>query len=141
MIGFIIWLLMAYIVGQMVYIYNSDVKIKAKCKSKSWSDTIAILWWVVWEKHKSRYRWSDLEDVVDEVKETTVDFAKQAKTQMNDVVEDIKQESAKVVNKAKSEVKKATTRNTSSKKSNTKKTTSQTQKASAKAKTVAKKKG
>jgi len=140
MIWFIIRLLIAYVVGQAVYIYNSDAKIRAKCKAKSWLDAIGILLITVWEKHKFWYKDSDLEDIVDEARANGVDLAKQAKAQAVEAVSELEDKAHEVVANAKAQVTKATKKTAAAKKSTAKKAPAKVNKAAPKGKTTAKKK-
>lgn len=112
------WLLIIlwfYIIWQMVYIYNSDSMIKAKCKGKSLREIIYLLWLIIWENHKEWYFGSKLEDIVDEVNKSWSDLAHQAKSQARDLIQDIKTESSRVYHKATSSSESTTSKSQSSK--------------------------
>jgi hypothetical protein len=146
MLKTIILIVVVYLVAQCVYVYNTDAKLRAKIKDKSWGETIGALLSKVIDNHKFWYKDSDLEDVVEDIKKDGAKVVAKAKVKGAELIADAKEEATEVVAvakktvaKAKAEVAKAKAKAAPAKKSAAK-APAKVNKSAPKAKTATKKK-
>lgn len=87
----VVILLAGYLLGQCIYVYHTDAKLRAKCKDKSLSNCLHLLIVYVWKMHQERYRNSKAEEMVDDLTQEAREFRQEVQRETNDLADDLSQ--------------------------------------------------
>lgn len=83
----VVILLAWYLLGQCVYVYHTDAKIRVKCKDKSLSGCLHLLIMYVWSMHVARYRDSKVEEMVDDLTQEAREFRQEVQRESSDLAD------------------------------------------------------